>query len=299
MRFVTFEHQGHVRAGVLLPDADAAATGKAPVLIDGAHPDRPAPLRALQPSMMAWIEHGLVELSRALKQVSPASACLLPLSAVRLLAPLPSPGKIIGAAFNYLDALAAGSRPVPGEPIIFVKSRRTVIGPDAPIRLAPGNQVTYEAELAAIIGKPALKINRDAAEAHVCGYAIFNDVSYSNMVRDDCGFVRGKNQPTTGPLGPWIVSADDIEDPHDLAVELDVDGVSLQSSSTARMLFRIDQLIEYASERMPLDPGDVIATGTPAGVAANHVPPAWLRHGQRATLRISGLGELSNPVVEM
>ncbi|ARP84359.1 2-keto-4-pentenoate hydratase [Bordetella genomosp. 8] len=248
---------------------------------------------------MAWIAHGLVELSLALKPLSPAPACLLSLADVRLLAPLPNPGKIVGAAFNYLDALAVGNRPVPEEPIIFVKSRRTVVGPDAPVRLAPGNQVTYEAELAAIIGKPALKIDRDDATAHICGYAIFNDVSYSNMVREDCGFVRGKNQPTTGPLGPWIVSADDVDDPHDLSVELDVDGVSLQSSSTSRMLFRIDRLVEYASERMPLDPGDVIATGTPAGVAANHAPPAWLRHGQRVTIRIDGLGELSNPVVEL
>ncbi|OZI26366.1 hypothetical protein CAL26_03270 [Bordetella genomosp. 9] len=297
MRFITFEHQGRARAGVLLDSG--AAGGRSAALIDGAHPDRPPPLRALEPSMMAWIEHGLVDLSLALKPLSPAPACLLPLADVRLLAPLPNPGKIVGAAFNYLDALAVGNRPVPEEPIIFVKSRRTVVGPDAPVRLAPGNQVTYEAELAAIIGKPALKADRDAAHAHVCGYAIFNDVSYSNMVREDCGFVRGKSQPTTGPLGPWIVSADDVADPHDLSVELEVDGVSLQSSSTSRMLFRIDRLVEYASERMPLDPGDIIATGTPAGVAANHVPPAWLRHGQRLTIRIDGLGELSNPVVEL
>ncbi|MBV7483356.1 fumarylacetoacetate hydrolase family protein [Bordetella sp. BOR01] len=294
MRFVTFEHQGQARAGVLVPHA----AGRAASLIDGAHPARPMPLRQLSPSMTAWIEFGLVELSVALKDSAPEQECLLPLSAVRLLAPLPCPGKIVGAAFNYRDGLAASSRPAPDQPVIFIKSRSTVIGPDEPIHLAAGNQVTYEAELAAIIGRPALKTSTDAASAHVCGYAIFNDVSYTNMVRDDGGFVRGKNQPTTGPLGPWIVSADDIVDPHDLAIELEIDGVALQSSSTSQMLFRIDELVAYASAQMPLDPGDVIATGTPAGVAANHQPAAWLRHGQRTTLRISELGELSNPVVE-
>lgn len=296
MRFVSFEHQGRARAGVLLP---SDGTGQPERLIDGGHPARPGPLRGLEPTMMAWIESGLVELSRALKPITPDKACVLPLSAVRLLAPLPRPGKVVGAAFNYRDGLAVSNRPAPEEPVIFVKSHSTVVGPNVTIPLIGGNQVTYEAELAAIIGRPALKVTRDEALTHVCGYAIFNDVSYTNMVREDGGFVRGKNQAATGPLGPWIVSADDIADPYDLRIELDVDGVTLQSSSTAQMLFRIDELIQYASERMPLDPGDIIATGTPAGVAANHKPAAWLRHEQRVTLRIQGLGELSNPIVEI
>jgi 2,4-diketo-3-deoxy-L-fuconate hydrolase len=295
MRFVSFEHQGKARAGVLLP---AAGPGQPERLIDGAHPARPEPLRGLEPTMMAWIESGLVDLSRALKPIVPDSTCLLPLSAVRLLAPLPRPGKVVGAAFNYRDGLAVSNRAAPEEPVIFVKSHSTVVGPDVAIPLVGGNEVTYEAELAAVIGSPALKVTRDEAMAHVCGYAIFNDVSYTNMVREDGGFVRGKNQTATGPLGPWIVSADDIADPYDLRIELDVDGASMQSSSTEQMLFRIDELIEYASERMPLDVGDIIATGTPAGVAANHKPAAWLRHGQHVTLRIQGLGELGNPIVE-
>lgn len=296
MRFISFEYQGQARAGVLLPVENS---GQPALLIDGGHPDRPEPLQALEPTMMAWIESGLVELSRALKLIVPDKACLLPLSAVRLLAPLPRPGKVVGAAFNYRDGLAVSNRPAPEEPVIFVKSHSTVVGPDATIPLTSGNQVTYEAELAAIIGRPALKSGRDEAASHVCGYAIFNDVSYTNMVREDGGFVRGKNQAATGPLGPWIVSADDIADPYNLRIELDVDGIELQSSSTAQMLFRIDELIVYASERMPLDSGDIIATGTPAGVAANHKPAAWLRHGQRVTLRIQELGELSNPIVEI
>ncbi|MGB3290460.1 MAG: fumarylacetoacetate hydrolase family protein [Burkholderiaceae bacterium] len=295
MRFISFEHEGRARAGVLLPDS----SGQPARLIDGAHPARPEPLQGLEPAMMAWVEAGLVELSLALKRIEPAPACLLPLSEVRLLAPLPRPGKVVGAAYNYKDGLAASNRPYPDEPVIFVKSRSTVVGPDAPIPLLGGNQVTYEAELAAIIGTAALKAERGQAASHVCGYAIFNDVSYTNMVKEDGGFVRGKNQAATGPLGPWIVSADDLPDPYGLHIELDVDGAVLQSSSTEHMLFRIDELIAYASERMPLDPGDVIATGTPAGVAANHKPPAWLQPGQRVSVRIQGLGELVNTIVEV
>lgn len=295
MRFVTFEYQGHRRAGVLLDMHDEQHMG---YLIDGTHPARPEALQSLQPNMMDWIEAGLVKLSRSLRSVTPEPSCLLPLNAVRLVAPLPRPGKIVGAAFNYKDGLAASGRAASSEPVIFIKSHATVIGPDEPIVLAPGNQVTYEAELAVIIGTPALRVPPEKALAHVCGYAIFNDVSYTNFVREDGGFVRGKNQPTTGPLGPWIVSADDIKDPHKLQVELEVDEALLQSSSTANMLFRIEALIAYASSHMPLDAGDIIATGTPAGVAANHTPAAWLKHGQRATLRVESLGELSNHIVE-
>lgn len=295
MRFVTFEHQGRARAGVLISQH---GHGRATHVIDGAHPARPVPLQGLEPSLMAWIESGLVALSGALKSATPTAACLLPLQAVRLLAPLPRPGKVVGAAFNYRDGLAASGRPAPQEPVIFIRSGSTVVGPDDAIVLASGNQVTYEAELAAVIGTPALKVQSGQAAAHVCGYVIFNDVSYTNMVREDGGFVRGKNQPATGPLGPWIVSADDIEDPYDLRISLQVDDKPLQLSNTSEMLFRIDELIAYASERMPLDAGDIIAAGTPAGVAANHQPAAWLKHGQRVTLQVEALGELSNPVVE-
>jgi len=295
MRFVTFVSEGRARAGVLLDDRFGQYANH---LIDGAHPRRPRALQALEPTMRAWVEACLVELSLAIKQSSPAPECLIPQNAVRLLAPIPRPGKIVGAAFNYKDGLAVSNRPAPEEPVIFVKSGCTVVGPEDPIALPPGHEVTYEAELAAIIGKPAALVKEDEAMAHVCGFAAFNDVSFTNLVREDGCFVRGKNQPTSGPFGPWIVSADDMHDPYALAIRLAVNGRTLQDSTTAEMLFRIDSLIAYASARIPLDCGDVIATGTPAGVAINHQPPAWLKPGQRVSINIEFLGELSNPVVE-
>lgn len=295
MRFVTFEHQGQVRAGALYPPRSA---GSAVRVIDGAHSHRPSPLQGLASEMLAWIEAGLVELSLAIKAETVAQSCLIPLDEVRLMAPLPRPGKIVGAAFNYRDGLAVSSRPEPKSPVLFVKSRSTVVGPDDVVQVLRGHEVTYEAELAAIIGSTALCVDTNNAAKHVCGYAIFNDVSYTDMVRQDGTFIRGKNQVTSGPLGPWIVSADDIDDPYNLNITLEIDDEVLQSSSTAQMLFRLPELIAAASRVMPLDPGDIIATGTPAGVAANHSPAAWLRKGHRMTIRITGLGELSNPVTE-
>ena len=293
MRFVTFEHDGVARAGVI---AQSGRRGPEDYVVDGAHPLRPAPLQDLKPTMQDWIRYGLQALSVALREEPPVDSCLLPLVQVKLLAPLPDPGKIVGAAFNYRDGLAQINRASPPQPVIFIKSASTIIGPADVIKIDPDNRITYEAELAVIIGKQALKISRHDVADYVCGYAIFNDVSVTNYVKQDGGFVRGKNQKTSGPIGPWIVSADDIPDPHDLAIRLDADGIRLQDSNTGQMLFRIDELIEYISAQMPLEPGDIIATGTPAGVAATHEPPAWLTPGMSLSICIDHLGELCNHV---
>jgi ureidoglycolate lyase len=182
--------------------------------------------------------------------------------------------------------------------VTFVRSGRTVVGPGEPILIPPdvGN-VGYEAELAVVIGRRALRVTRDAAMRCVAGYTVHNDVSGSDLVRQDGGnFVRGKNLPASAPLGPWLVSADALPDPYDVAIRLDIDGRPLQNGSTKTMLFDIADLIAYVSHRMPLEPGDVIATGTPAGVAAMHTPAAWLVPGATVTVELEGLGRLSNPV---
>ncbi|MGX9938210.1 fumarylacetoacetate hydrolase family protein [Advenella kashmirensis] len=294
MRFITFEHAGLARAGVITTlgqDEDAVD-----YVVDGAHPLRPAVLQDLQPAMLDWIGYGLQALARRLSSELINDQCLLPLSAVTILAPLSNPGKIVGAAFNYRDGLLQTKRAPPTAPVIFIKSASTIIGPEDMIRINPANHVTYEAELAVIIGKQALKIDRSEVADYICGYTIFNDVSVTNYVKDDGGFVRGKNQKTSGPMGPWILPADSIADPHELAITLDANGVRLQDSSTGQMLFRIEELIEFISAQMPLEPGDIIATGTPAGVAANHEPPAWLKPGMSLSIGIEKLGVLRNKV---
>ncbi len=294
MRFVSFhDERGQVVAGLLREHGD----GTPPQVLDGSHPDCQARLGGLGTQMIDWVEHGLAEVGRLLQADTAPPAALRPLASLRLAAPLPRPGKIVGAAFNYVDALAERQMAHPAEPVVFVKSGRTVVGPGEPIVLPPElTHVTYEAELAAVIGRPALKVSRADALAHVCAYAAFNDVSVTAMVKADGGFVRGKNQPTSGPLGPWLVTPDELGDPMDLPIWLEVDGQRRQQSSTAQMLFDVAALIEFISARMPLDPGDVIATGTPAGVAGAHQPPCWLAPGQTVTLGLQGLGTLSNPV---
>lgn len=288
MRFVTFAGaSGAPATGVVLGEqvADLSHPACAP-LVGGA-----------PPTLLQMVEQGLARWADRLATVRFPEAAWRPLSSVKLLAPL-RPGKIVGAAFNFTDALAERNMAPPKEPVTFVRSGCTVIGPDEPILIPPdvGN-VGYEAELAVVIGRRALRVSPEQAMRHVAGYTAHNDVSGSDLVKGDGGnFVRGKNLPASSPLGPWLATPDEVPDPYALRVRLDIDGRPLQDGSTGTMLFRIAELISYVSHRMPLEPGDVIATGTPAGVAAMHNPPAWLQPGATVTVEVEGFGRLSNPV---
>ena len=289
MRFVSFQGSaGAAVVGVLLGDRVADLSHRACLAVLGDTP----------PSLQALLD---ADLSRWVQRLADArfdEDAVRPLADVRLLAPLPRPGKIVGAAFNFTDALAERGMAAPQEPVIFVRSGRTVIGPGAPILIPPdvGN-VGYEGELAAVIGRRALRVSREDAMRCVAGYTVHNDVSGSDLVKQDGGnFVRGKNLPASAPLGPALVSADELPDPHGVGIRLDVDGRLLQNGSTRTMLFDIAALVSYISHRMPLEPGDVVATGTPAGVAAMHTPAAWLRPGATVTVELEGLGRLCNPV---
>ena len=289
MRFVTFRGTaGAAVVGVLLGDRVADLSHRACQPLLGATP----------PTLQALLDDGLDGWVGRLAAARFDADALRALADVQLLAPLPRPGKVVGAAFNFTDALAERQMAAPKEPVTFVRSGRTVIGPGEPILIPPdvGN-VGYEGELAAVIGRRALRVSRDQAMRCVAGYTVHNDVSGSSLVKEDGGnFVRGKNLPASAPLGPALVSADELPDPHDVAIRLDIDGRLLQNGSTRTMLFDIADLIAYISQRMPLEPGDVIATGTPAGVAAMHTPAAWLVPGSTVTVELEGLGRLSNPV---
>ncbi|CAM3663817.1 2-keto-4-pentenoate hydratase [Bordetella sputigena] len=294
MRFVSFYRgDGRVVPGFI----DDRRAGEACV-VDVTLPGNDAWAAALPPDLLAWVEMDLRRLATRLRACAFPETARTPLSRTRLAAPLPRPGKIVGAAFNYHDALKERGMPPPETPVIFIKSGRTVIGPDEPVRLAPdvGN-VTYEAELAVVISRTALRIDAARAMDHVAGYLTLNDVSASDMVRADKAFVRGKNQPTFCPCGPWIATPDEISAPGALGVTLTLDGTVRQSGNTADLVFGIAELIAYASTQMPLDPGDIIATGTPAGVAISHQPAAWLRSGSTMIAEVQGLGALRNPIL--
>jgi 2,4-diketo-3-deoxy-L-fuconate hydrolase len=288
MRFVTF-----------VGASGAPCTGilRGEQVLDLSHPACAALAGSTPPTLLQMVEQGLARWADRLSSASWPADAVRPLAQLKLLAPL-RPGKIVGAAFNFTDALAERNMKPPAEPVTFVRSGSTVIGPDEPILVPPdvGN-VGYEAELAVVIGRRALRVSPEQAMKYVAGYTAHNDVSGSDLVKGDGGnFVRGKNLPASSPLGPWLATPDEVPDPYAVRIRLDIDGRPLQDGSTATMLFRIAELISYASHRMPLDPGDVIATGTPAGVAAMHNPPAWLAPGATVTVEVEGFGRLSNPV---
>lgn len=291
MRFVTFFGGAGVPvAGVLLGNERVA---------DLSHPSCLDLLDGAQPAVEAFIEQGLEAWTKRIGQVRFDADAILPLSEIRLCAPL-RPGKIVGAAYNFTDAIAERKMTAPIEPVIFVRAGSTVIGPGEAIEVPPNiGHVGYEAELAVVIGRRAVAVKRDDAMKHIAGYTIHNDVSGSGLIRKDGGnFFRGKNLRASAPLGPWLLTPDEVPDPYAVDIRLEMGGRLLQNGSTSTMLFNIAELIEWISIRMPLEPGDVIATGTPAGVAAMHQPEAWLLPGATVSIELSGMGRLTNPVRE-
>ncbi len=294
MRLVTFLHNGRERAGILLGDA----AGVNDMVVDLAHPAMGPVLGDIAPSLPAMIEVGLLQVTaRLTADAYPPDACLR-LRDVTLRAPLQAPRRIFGIAYNYRDALAESGRSLPSEPFVFMKEGWTVIGPGEPVVLPAGiGGVTYESEIAAVIGTRAEAVGAERALDYVCAYGVFNDISASELIRRD-GFHKGKNVPSFGPFGPYLATADEIPNPQALRVGLAVDNTILQDSSTAQMLFGVADLIAFLSRDDALEPGDVIATGTPAGIAAMRKPPAWIKAGTTMHAWVEGLGTLINPVVE-
>ncbi|GAC1331834.1 MAG: fumarylacetoacetate hydrolase family protein [Beijerinckiaceae bacterium] len=294
MRFVTFNHDGFERAGIL--QGDAASPDDR--IVDLAHASMRASLDGCEPQLSALITRGLSKIAQRLGGDAHQSAPLR-LGNVTLLAPLPRPRRIFGIAHNYRDALAERGMPLPTAPMLFMKDGASVIGPNQAIVLpADIGGVTYEAEIAAVIGRRAGGVTIEEALDHVAAYGIFNDISASELIRRDGHFDRGKNLPTFGPFGPYLATADEIPNPQKLRIGLRMDGRSVQDSSTAEMLFGVAELISTLSRQTPLEPGDVIATGTPAGVAPVQKPPTWIRPGMKLEAWVEGLGMLANPVTE-
>jgi 2-keto-4-pentenoate hydratase/2-oxohepta-3-ene-1,7-dioic acid hydratase in catechol pathway len=220
------------------------------------------------------------------------------LSDVQLLAPVLKPGKILCVGLNYRDHAIESQMAIPEVPTIFLKLPNAVIGPGANIVL-PGNssQPDYEAELAAVIGRGGRNIPAEAWEEHVLGYTILNDVSARDVQLATSQWTLGKSFDTFSPMGPVIVTKDEIRDPHTLDIQLSIDGELLQHSNTKHLIFRLPQLIEHLSAVIPLEPGDVISTGTPAGVGLGRKPPRWLKPGEEIVVKIESIGELRNRTV--
>ena len=199
---------------------------------------------------------------------------------------------------NYLDHVRESGMEPPKSPILFAKFANTIIGPDDAIRFdaEASSQVDYEAELVAVVGRQCSRVTEDHALDYIAGYTVGNDVSARDAQFSDGQWVRGKSFDTFCPLGPWIVTADEIPDPQILGIRCWVDGVLYQNSNTKEMIFPVRHLVSFLSRYISLEPGDVIMTGTPWGVGFARKPPVYLRDGNVVRLEVDGIGELSNPV---
>lgn len=218
--------------------------------------------------------------------------------AVEIVAPIPRPGKVICIGLNYRNHAEESGMPIPVSPIIFSKFVTCVVGANEPIVLPKGSeQVDYEAELAFVIGRKAKNVKREDAMNYVFGYTNFNDVSARDFQFADGQWQRGKSCDTFAPMGEFIATADEIADPHDLRIQFRLNGETLQNSKTNELIFKIPELIEFLSASITLEPGDVVATGTPPGVGFARKPTVFLKKGDVAEVEIENLGVLSNPVV--
>ena len=220
------------------------------------------------------------------------------LDEIRLLAPIANPPRIFAIGLNYRDHAAESKMALPSAPVVFFKMPTAIIGPGDAIVLPKNSaEPDYEAELAFVIGKGGYRIPASAWREHVYGYTIVNDVSARDVQRATSQWSLAKSFPTFCPTGPTIVTADEIADPHQLAISLSIDGETLQSSNTRELVFKIPELVEYISSITPLLPGDIVSTGTPSGVGLGRTPKRWLQPGETVTITVEGLGSLTNPVV--
>ena len=285
MKLVTFGTGNRTRLGVLRDDRviDLARAS------DGRLPS----------DMGTFLQQGepAMQLAREIEQNATAG---LPLAEVTLLAPVLSPSKIVAFGLNYRGHRQELDAEPPPDPVIFAKFPSAVVGPGAAIRWDPAltQKVDFESELAVVIGRTARRVSAGEALDYVAGYTICNDVTARDLQFGDGQWVRGKSLDTFCPLGPWLVTRDEIHDPHNLSIRCVVNGTVMQDSTTSDMILGVPQLIAFVSRAFSLVPGDVIATGTPGGVGVFRSPPVFLKDGDVVTVQIEGLGQLTNHCVE-
>ncbi|HKD09834.1 MAG TPA: fumarylacetoacetate hydrolase family protein [Bryobacteraceae bacterium] len=281
MKFVTFQHNGHQHAGVVQNDNVVSLKS------------------AGLPDMLSVLQGGADALKRVeVLLAKPPADAVLPLSAVKLNAPIPKPTKIICVGLNYRDHAIESKMEIPTRPTIFSKYNNTVIGPGDNI-VVPANTAKpdYEAEFAFVIGKGGRHIKGSEWPKHVFGYMNLNDVSARDVQLAVSQWVMGKTFDTFAPMGPYLVSADEIADPHNLNISLTLNGETVQNSNTRELIFKIPDLVEFLSSIMTLEAGDIISTGTPSGVGMAWNPPKWLKAGDEVVVTVEGLGSLRNTCV--
>ncbi|UWP99243.1 fumarylacetoacetate hydrolase family protein [Aliiroseovarius crassostreae] len=210
----------------------------------------------------------------------------------RIGAPVAHVGKIICIGLNYADHAAEAGMEVPPEPVVFSKATSAICGPNDQVELPRGSsKVDWEVELGVVIGTRAKYVAEDQALSHVAGFCVVNDISERGFQLERAGqWIKGKSHDTFAPIGPWLVTRDEVADPQALSMFLDLNGVRMQTGSTATMVYGVAHLVSYLSQFMTLEPGDIIATGTPPGVGMGQTPPTYLREGDKMVLGVEGLG---------
>jgi 2-keto-4-pentenoate hydratase/2-oxohepta-3-ene-1,7-dioic acid hydratase in catechol pathway len=247
--------------------------------------------------MSAFLAAGQPALERAARAVQSA-AKRLPLTAVKLEAPVPSPQKFLCVGLNYADHIAETGREKPTFPVFFNKQSSCVNAPYDPIVLPPsGGYLDYEGELAFVIGKRCRRVPRARAHEVIAAYMIVDDVSVRDWQAKSPTMTLGKSWDTHGPMGPWLTTADEVSDPHGLELRTWVNGELRQNSNTKHLIFNCFECVETLSTVCTLEPGDVISTGTPSGVALGFKPPKFLNAGDRIRIEITGLGHLEHEVI--
>lgn len=271
MKLLRYGMQGHERPGMLDPDGVLRELSQHAPDVSGATlmPAGLARLRCLDPRDLPRVE--------GTPRIGPCVG---------------SVGKIVCVGLNYSDHAAESNMPVPSEPVLFLKPSSAISGAEDPLEIPPGAEKTdWEVELGVVIGQPGRYIPRADALDHVAGYCIVNDVSERNYQLERGGqWDKGKGCDTFAPIGPWLVTADEIADPQNLDLWLEVDGRRFQNGNTRTMIFDVGHLVSYISHFMSLQAGDIISTGTPPGVGLGQKPPLYLRAGQTVRLGITGLG---------
>lgn len=295
MRLVTYESNGNWRAGILVDDkiVDSTVAATAANIDFDAEWISNRQIIQFNPGQLSQFERASLDIADA----APSDLDVFPIEYARLGPPIPDPDKIICLGLNYKShAEEAGLTP-PEFPILFAKYRNALTGPNSPIILpAMSEEIDYEAELAVVIGKPCKNISVEAALNYVAGYMALNDVSARDLQFRTGQWLSGKTLDTFAPCGPSLVM-NEINDPQNLNISTYVNGQTLQQSNTRNMIFSAATTIAYISQLMTLEPGDIIATGTPEGVGFKRNPPIFLREGDVVEVEIEGIGKLRNPVI--
>ena len=282
MKLATFTHDGSTRLGLVVGDemVDLAA----------AAPDLPG-------EMIAFLEAGPEAMEAA--EAAVGAGPRIPLADVHLEAPIARPPKFLAVGLNYADHVAESGMDTPEHPTIFNKQSTCVTGPTDPVHVPKASHVLdYEGELGVVIGRRCRHVSREDAADVIAGYLIVDDVTVRDWQFRTPTWTMGKSFDTHGPIGPWIVTTDEIRDPHQLGLRTFVNGELRQESNTKQLIFDCFYLVEHFSKAFTLEPGDIIATGTPGGVGILSKPPQILKAGDVVRIEIDGLGEIENPIID-